>query len=450
MHSLTLKLTLAFLIVGLLGAVLVALFVRQRTQVEFDRFLLDRSQQNLADRISEYYSLNEGWTGVDRLWPLYPTMGGNRRAHSLPITLVDDRRQVIYSSHRGIQRAELSEQEMDRALPIVVDDKTVGWVVFDISRFERTLLGTAESAFLQRVSTAIMLGALGATAVALVVGILLTRTITRPVHELTEATLAIAQGNLGHQVTVHSQDELGELAASFNQMSADLARSNQLRRQMTADIAHDLRTPLSVILGYTEALHEGKLPGTQEMHQVMYQEAKHLNRLVDDLRTLSLADAGELSLNRQTVEPKALLEQVASAQQAQAKARRIELIVETPDRLRPVEVDPERLAQVLGNLVGNALRHTHPEGRIVLSAGAEVDTVILRVADNGDGIAAEDLPHIFERFYRADQSRPTDGESGLGLPIARSIVEAHGGTISVESASQAGSTFTIRLPSIPL
>ena len=446
MRSLTLKLTLAFLVVGLLGAVLVAIVVRQRTHVDFDRFLLDRNQQILVDRITDYYNLNNGWQGIDRLWPLSPEMGGNHRSRPVPFTLVDAEGQVLYPRRRGEQRDELNEREINRAVPIIVDGSAVGRVIFDLPEFERNAVGTAEGIFLQRVTTSIILGALGATAVALVVGILLARTITRPIHELTDATQAIAQGNLGHQVPVHSQDEIGELANSFNRMSADLAQSTQLRRQMTADIAHDLRTPLSVILGYTEALSEGKLPGTAEMYQVMYQEANHLNHLIDDLRTLSLADAGELSLTRQPMDPRALLERVASAHSSQARAQEIEIVVAAPERLPTVEVDPERLAQVLGNLVGNALRHTQGRGRIVLNASAEPDAVTLSVADNGGGIEPSDLPHVFERFYRADQARPTNGESGLGLPIAKSIVEAHGGQIAVESTPGLGTTFTIRLP----
>ncbi|RIK18387.1 MAG: hypothetical protein DCC51_10670 [Anaerolineae bacterium] len=227
-------------------------------------------------------------------------------------------------------------------------------------------------------------------------------------------------------------------------MSADLAHSNQLRRQMTADIAHDLRTPLSVILGYSEALADGKLPGTAETYDAMHRQAQHLSRLIEDLRTLSLADAGQLSLVLRPVEPRGLLEHTALAYLPAAEARGIQLTLEDADT-PPIIVDPDRILQVLGNVVSNAIRHTPEGGQISLSAVAENDRVILRIRDSGPGIPSEDLPHIFDRFYRGDKARTSDEASGLGLAIARSLVEAHGGRITVENVP-GGASFAIALP----
>jgi signal transduction histidine kinase len=266
------------------------------------------------------------------------------------------------------------------------------------------------------------------------------------VRELTGATKRVAGGELGIQVPVRTGDELGELANSFNQMSADLAQSNQVRRQMTADVAHDLRTPLSVILGYTEALSDGKLQGTPQMYGVMHSEAQHLSHLIDDLRFLSLADAGELPLERRNVSPLDLLNRTAASNHAAAEQKQIDLQVQGAPDLPDLNVDPERMAQVLGNLTSNALRHTPAGGTIVLTARSEVEGVLLQVRDTGSGIAAADLPYIFHRFYRGDLSRQQTGESGLGLAIAKSIVEAHGGRITAESNLGAGTTITITLP----
>lgn len=283
-----------------------------------------------------------------------------------------------------------------------------------------------------------------AAVLALVLGAILAGTISRPVRELTDATKALASGELGHQVPVRTKDEIGELAQSFNQMSADLARSNQLRRQMTADIAHDLRTPLSVILGYSEALADDKLPGTPETYEAMHRQAQHLNRLIEDLRTLSLADAGQISLVRRPIEPRGLLEHTALAYLPAAEAQGITFEVEEVDAPLIV-VDPDRILQVLGNLVSNALRHTPAGGYVVLSATTEAGQVRLRVRDSGPGIPEEDLPHIFERFYRGDKVRQSDGASGLGLAIARSLVEAHGGRITAENVT-GGALFSVVLP----
>jgi two-component system sensor histidine kinase BaeS len=267
-------------------------------------------------------------------------------------------------------------------------------------------------------------------------------------RELTAATRAMAQGRLGQQVPIRSRDELGELAVSFNQMSSDLAKSNELRRQMTADVAHELRAPLTVMAGYIEALRDGILQPTPGRFEAMNLEAQQLKRLVDDLRTLSLADAGELTVSRQAVAPQALLQRVQAAFSPQAAQARITLRLTSEEPLPELHVDPERIVQVLENLVSNAIRHTGGGGEIALSARREGTDVHLVVKDSGRGITPEALPHVFDRFYRAEAGRAAEGgESGLGLAIAKSIVEAHGGGITAESPGlEHGATFTVRLP----
>ena len=277
-----------------------------------------------------------------------------------------------------------------------------------------------ENAFLARVNQAIVFGALGATVIALALGGLLARAISRPVKELTDATQRVAQGELGHQVPVRTRDELGDLAVSFNRMSADLATSNQLRRQMTADVAHELRTPLSIILGYSEALSDGKLQGKPAIYEAMYGEAQLLSHLVDDLRTLSLADAGELTLNRGLIPAGECMERTAASHAELAAQRGIRLEVQVAPDLPLVDVDRERIAQVLANLVSNALRYTPEGGVITLSAGADGDRVLLRVSDTGPGIAPQHLPSSSSASTAPTTARPANGESGLGLAIAKS------------------------------
>jgi signal transduction histidine kinase len=228
-------------------------------------------------------------------------------------------------------------------------------------------------------------------------------------------------------------------------MSLDLERATQARRQMTADIAHDLRSPLSVISGYSEALSDGKLPGTPETYNILYQETKHLSHLVEDLRLLSLADAGELSLILQPIDPRQILERVAARHAVKAQQKGISLRVEAVQDLPAVSMDGERISQVLDNLILNAFRYTPRGGEIILAAKPLNGAIQLQVRDNGGGIAPEDLPYIFDRFYRGDRSRQENGESGLGLAIAKSIVEAHGGMIAVESTPGQGTVFNITL-----
>jgi two-component system sensor histidine kinase BaeS len=449
MRSLSLKLTLAFLFVSIIGVVLVALFVRQRTQREFDQFVLDRYQIDLLADLSTYYRQSGSWDEINAIVVRAPGRMGSHGAIPAPLTLANIDGQVVYGGHDYVAGQQLSKDELKRAVPVEVEDDTVGWVLFTGFGGESFAPPESpESRFLANVNQAILFGALGAVIVALLLGILLARTISRPVREVTEATQIVAGGDLGYQVPVRTKDELGELAASFNQMSADLAKSNEQRRQMTADIAHDLRTPLSVILGYMEAFSAGKLKPTPETLDIVYAKGQHLQHLIDELRTLALVDAGELSLDLRPVEPAALLEHTALAHMVQAQEKAIDLRVEVSEELPEIEVDPQRLAQVLGNLVINALRYTPVGGQIILSAARSGQKVLLSVKDTGPGIDPDDLPHIFDRFYRSDKSRQQNGESGLGLAIAKSIVQAHGGDITVASTDQ-GATFTVSLPAAP-
>lgn len=450
MRSLTVKLTLAFLVVGLVGTVLMAILVSGQTQREFDQFIADRYGNELRNELVDYYQTNGSWQGIGTILMRNPyNRPGGREYVVAPVTLTDATGVVVQSGRRERIGQQLSASETSHGIPVEVDGVVVGRIVVDSMNDRGPGPASPEADFLDRVRQAIIVSAGAAAVLALLLGILLARTIARPVRELTTATQVVAQGQLGHRVPVRTQDELGDLARSFNQMSADLERASVLRRQMTADIAHELRTPLSVILGYTEALSESKLPGTPEVFATMYGEAQLLNHLIDDLRTLSLADAGELPLNRQPSAPRALLERTAAAHAARANQKGVELTVEADTHLPLVLVDPERIAQVLGNLVTNALRYT-PAGRsIVLAAepAAEGAGSVLKIQDYGSGIAPEDLPHIFDRFYRGDQARQQDeGESGLGLAIVKSIIEAHGGTIQVASVVDEGTTFTITLP----
>lgn len=451
MRSLATKLTLAFLIVGLTGALLVALVVRISTQRSFDRFLLDQNQQALLTNLTSYYSEYHTWDGVGNTLFLLPDGALPDRGGSRPdsrrgfFTLTESDGRVIVGAPEQRGRT-LSARELRNGMPIEVDGETVGWLLFSPG-VDRWAPGTPEGNFLANLNRAILLSALLATGMALALGGFLAYTLTRSLRELTAATQELARGQLGSQVKVRTQDEMGDLAESFNRMSSELARANQLRQQMTADIAHDLRTPLSVILGYTEALNDKKLSPSPEMFQVMHIEAQHLNHLIEDLKMIALADAGELPLNRQLVNPHDLITRTAEVYREQAHQKDIQIIAASADNLPAIRVDVERLAQVLGNLMSNALRYTPAGGKITLSAFAHDRKVTLQIQDTGTGIDPKHLPFIFERTFRADAARQAEtGESGLGLAIAKSLVEAHQGSIAVESRPGEGTVFTIILP----
>ncbi len=463
MRSLSTKLLLAFLGLSLMGVGLASVLARWTTVQEFDRLVLEQAHNNFLNEVTVYYQTHGSWVGVSEyfhqksqslqmpprpgdpgnLRPPPQNVGAAPRQAPVPFILIDQNGYVVHAVPPYRPGEYMSANKLAQGTPIKIGSQVVGTM---LATGSAPPLSEQEQQYLDRTNQALLVSALATATIALLLSIVVARTLTKPMRELTRAIRAMAQGKLGVAVAVRSRDEIGELTSAFNQMSADLARANQLRRQMTADIAHDLRTPLSVIGGYVESLSDGVLEPNPARFDVMRQQVEHLQHLVEDLRTLSLADAGELKLNRQRIAPQTLLEQTASMFEHQAAQKQIMLRVEAEPGLPEIAVDEMRMTQVLGNLVGNALRYTPNGGHITLAAKRHAQKIILSVVDNGAGIAPDVLPHIFERFYRADTSRQGESESGLGLAIAKSLVEAHGGALTATSEGVGrGSTFSLDL-----
>jgi signal transduction histidine kinase len=445
MRSLAFKWTLTLLLTSLAGVALVGFFAYRTTITEFDRLRIDQAQTTFLDAAAAYYRNHQGWDGFES-WlrensEIFPVPG---RAFLLDQFALADTNRVIILGHGPFHVGEVvAPQMLEGGTSIVIDGEQIGTALLAMPALA---LDPRELRYLAGTNRALFIGAVGAGAAALLIGMLLSRHFLRPLSELAKAITAMKQGDLNQQVPVRTRDELGELAQAFNQMSAQLHRANQLRKQMTADIAHDLRTPLMVISGYLEALRDGTLQPTPSRFEAMSQEALLLMRLVEDLRTLSLADAGELKLVYQAVEPRELLEHIRQSFEPAAGEKQIVLSVEASTELPMLRIDRERMAQVLANLVSNALRYTPAGGSVKLLAYQEKGGVKMVVADTGSGIPEDKLPNIFERFYRVEESRhETQGESGLGLAIAKSIVEAHQGTITATSQPGVGTSMTITL-----
>lgn len=450
MRSLATKFTLAFLFVGIVGALSVSLLTRQQTQTAFNQFVAEQGRSTTVNILTSYYEGNGSWEGVETLF-LHRDIKTDDPRGPIGIVAVDGA--VVYGEAPLQLGQETSPELMQQGHQIIVNDELVGFLVV-VPPLDGSAAvlepppGSPEQQFITTLQNSTLWSIGLAALLALLLGLLLSRSLTKPIRALTQATKQMAKGELGHQVNIRSQDELGALAQSFNQMSHDLFTAVEARQQMTADVAHDLRTPLTVLRGYTEPLQDGTLQGSPLLYGIMHEEVVHLQHLIDDLRTLSLADAGELPLQLRPVDPRALLERTALAYMALAEESGVHLAVEAANDLPSIEVDVERMTQALHNLVSNALRYTPKGGQIVLGA-EEGDGYLttLTVSDTGSGIPAEDLPLIFDRFYRADKARSrSGGASGLGLAIVRSIVAAHGGTIDVHSVSDEGTRFTIAIP----
>jgi len=448
-RSLSFKLITVFLAIIVVGFAIAAGYTRWTTVREFSMLVLDQGQTNFITTVTTYYQIYGTWSGIDALFQSQPptenTPPNMMFGMMLPRFLLVDKDGIVVVPmdpyHVG---DKVPASKLTTGIQIRLNDKLVGTALIPAT----PELNPREIAYLSRTNTALLIGAAGAATLAILLGIFFTRRLTSPLRDLTSAIQKMSKGDLQQQVTIRSRDEIGELGKAFNTMSSELAKSNQMRKQMTADIAHDLRTPLTVLNGYLEAMQDGVLPANKERFAIMYSEVQQLSGLVEDLRTLSLADAGELSMNPQVVSPRGLLEQSFANFSYQAKKLKVKLTISAVQNLPKVKVDPQRMEQVLDNLISNAMRYVGKGGKIHLSAALQGNKIALAVEDNGEGITPEVLPHVFERFYRGDRSRNgSAGESGLGLAIAKSLVETMGGTISaVSEGNGKGSRFTIQLP----
>jgi two-component system sensor histidine kinase BaeS len=273
--------------------------------------------------------------------------------------------------------------------------------------------------------------------------------LVQPLRALTRASRQMTGGDENVRVKVRGTDEIGQLSQAFNELADSRARTESLRRAMVSDIAHELRTPLSNIRGWLEAVEDEVTQPDQAFIASLSEEAALLQHIIDDLRDLATADAGNLRIHPERVYLGNLFDQVISTYRAQAEHAQVTLTAETAETAGDIELDadPVRLRQAIGNLVTNALRHTPAGGTVRVAGRHEADSMVIDVVDTGAGIALEDQAKVFERFWRAEQSRNRHtGGSGLGLAIVRSLIEAHGGTVSVVSEPEQGSTFTLRLP----
>ena len=296
---------------------------------------------------------------------------------------------------------------------------------------------------------ALMYAALAAMLAALALSFLFSRSVVEPVLAMSHATQRIADGRYDERVQLSGKDELAGLAMRFNQMAEKLDQVESMRRRLIGDVSHELRTPLTAIKGSMEGLMDGVLPANDETFQQIHAEADRLNRLVDDLQELSRVEARAYQLDFRSLDVSSLIQTVTKRLTPQAQAKRISLDFELTPDLPPVLADEDRAIQILTNLTGNALQYTPESGKVTISAKRIKDEIQFSIHDTGIGIPPEHLPHIFDRFYRVDKSRSrqSGGGSGIGLTIARALVEAHGGRIWVESQGEGtGSNFNFTLP----
>ncbi len=449
MNRLSVRLSLAFLLSAWIGIGAMVLIVQRTLDMGFREYLNIRDSEvnpEQIERLESYFASNGSWSGAESALSGRGAGGGGGSGRGATI-LVTDLDGVIAASTDSVQiGTSLSAESMAVALPLVVDDIQVGWLFRQSPGV--AALGAAEVAFLDESNRWLTIAGLGATILALVVGSALAWTLARPLRELTYAVHDLSVGQLGRQVQTQGTVEVEALAAEFNMMSKALAEAETLRQRMAADVAHELRTPVSVLRGHLEAMLDGVYPLDSAHVAVAHDQTIHLARLVEDLRVLTLAEAKRLPLERIQLNPAVLIAQLLEAFEPLALDGNIRLTREISSNLPNISADVTRIRQVLSNLLTNALRHTPDGGEIVIQVMCVQRGVRFSVANTGSGISEADVDRVFQPFWRAEAARERDsGGSGLGLAISREIVALHGGTLEVVSGKNRV-IFMFTLPSI--
>jgi two-component system OmpR family sensor kinase/two-component system sensor histidine kinase BaeS len=471
-NSLIVKLMGAFLILIIVSALIISVATSLGTKNAFRQYSTNNRQvwsNRLADSLVAYYTSNGSWDGIDtvlassldtetsneggsfgkgkdgmrRGMSMGMMMGGNDQR----VMLADQNNRVLFDSTGEHTGTILSSSDIDSGIALQSDNQRIGTLLVDS---EAMGAGTPAAAFFESVNHSIVASVLVSLLIAAILGAALFNQVTSPLRQLKKAADAVGTGNFKERVSIHSHDEFADVGRSFNQMAESLDKAEEARLHYMADIAHELRTPLTAIQGTVEAMQDRILPLDDEQLENLHSQTDLLNRLVNDLRLVSLAETGHLKLVKTRVDPGSLTRSTVESLKPLAVQKQIQIRMDIQDSLPECDLDTDRYAQILNNLLSNAIRYTSEGGGITIALHVVGSSLDLSVSDTGTGIPAEGLPHVFDRFYRADKSRSrASGGAGLGLTIVKQLVEAHGGWITVKSPaddSGTGTQFDIRLP----
>ncbi len=443
--SLHFRLIAAFTLVLALALTGISLYVGYTAGQDTERLERDIDDARLARMnllVAESYAKRPGWEGIQQ------AIEGVSSLYGWRILVMDRDRKVRADSHLDFGfDLDLTLTE-EHTFPILSRGVTVGSVLVTSREVHEETPEPSVSLLTTALNRSLLWTGLAAGAAGILLISLLSRRMLAPVRELSSAARLLGRGDTSQRVSAKGRDEVAELGRAFNSMASDLERAEGQRKILMADIAHELRTPLSNVQGYLEAIKDGLLQPDSRTVDTVHGQVMHLSRLVEDLRLLALAEAGDLPLHRQPGSLVDVLQRSMDAVKPRADAKGVEVSLEAHGELPHVEMDSMRIAQVVGNLLENAINYTPQGGAVTVTASLSGPrTARVSVSDTGMGIPADDLDNIFERFYRVDPSRTrATGAAGLGLTIAKGLVEAHGGAIYAESTLGQGSRFTFDLP----
>jgi signal transduction histidine kinase len=468
--SLRWKLGGALLLVVLISVGIMAYLTNQNTTNQFQQYIQSGSMaytQRLVNNLEQYYAREQGWVGVQEI------LIASLRMNSDRLVLADNSGKIVADTANQLIGKPSASLGISDGTTLKVSGQPVGTLYLALTTTGAgkgymggkgmmggststtlTSIQTTEGDFLSRINNYIWIAGIIAIVVALLLGIFLTRQITRPLRALNTGAKHISEGDLSYRVKVHSRDEIGALADSFNNMAVKLDNSEQSRRRLVSDVAHELRTPLTIIQGTVDGIADGVFQPDKTHLDSIREQTVLLTHLVNDLRDLSLAESGQLKLERLSTNLVDLIQRKLSQFEVNSRQKNIRLTLESEAEIPPINIDAKRIEQVIANLLSNAIRHTPEGGKIIVTlktlranSGTKKDSLLVSVSDTGEGISPEHLPHLFERFYRVETSRSrSEGGAGLGLAIVKQMVESHGGQVWVESRTGQGSTFYFSLP----
>jgi signal transduction histidine kinase len=438
------RIFLAFILVIGIVVGAVSLFINQSINTNIEHY----EQKVAAERIERMQSILKQRYQQSQSWAdIQPSVEQMGQLYGLRIVVVENG-VVIGDSQKTYLGQNLIPDLPSDIIFIIDRQPPAGSPV--PRPFERSFTGVREAKmaeFLSALTWSIIWAGLVGVIIAIGLTFLSSSRVTAPIYELAKAAGKFGQGDFSCRVSLKSRDELGKLASAFNTMAEDLEHADKLKKDMVADVAHELRTPLSNIRGYVEAIRDGVIKSDATTLQSIHQEVMPLSRLVEDLHELALAESGELSLSRAAADIREIAASAVKAMHSLAIAKKLDVQLDLPERPALAMADTNRIGQVLRNLLANAANFTQEKGTITVSVKLLNSEVEVSVTDNGIGIPPDELPFIFERFHRVDKARSRDtGGSGLGLTIARQLVEAHGGSIRAESTQGEGSKFIFTLP----
>lgn len=455
------QLILSFAFVSMITALAGGLITSSAIHSDFQTYI-DQYQKNRINQwemiLTNYYTRFKTWDGAQQL--MFNKMGAGpgmgKQGRGMAFASLNEKERIIVENPSGIVEVDSNTANLGGIYQGGISSGTITKDIMVNGQKVGTMLAeaeppptfrTLEDAFLSSVNRSVLLSGLVVEILAVFLAAFFSAKLSGPLKQLTTAAEKISSGDFSQKVEVESKNEIGLLGSAFNKMADNLQQNEHLRQSLVADVAHELRTPLSIIRGNLESILAGIAEPKEENLALIHDEVLRMSYLVRDLQDLSLAEARQLKLNKQKIDVVELTRKIISFFQVETEEKGIPILMETKNEIPLLEADPHRLEQIFANLLSNAIRYSSANENIIIRFAVSGQSLIIQFADSGPGIETEELPYIFERFYRGDKARSrVFGGTGLGLAISKGYAEMHGGTIKAENNAGKGSTFIVELP----